>query len=65
MKEETPNEVANKILNEYLEGKSFGFIKQVCSNILSVLDNNVVDKAEIQNQKVIQETLLSLHQLSL
>lgn len=28
-KEENPNEIANKILNEYLEGKSFGFIKSV------------------------------------
>ncbi len=27
--DENPNEVANKILNEYLEGKSFGFIKSV------------------------------------
>jgi hypothetical protein len=28
MEKVNPNEIANKILNEYLEGKSFGFINQ-------------------------------------
>ena len=35
---ENPNEVANKILNEYLEGKSFGFIKEVINYIDLQLD---------------------------
>ena len=37
-KEENPNEIANKILNEYLEGKSFGFIKSVLKYIDGQLD---------------------------
>lgn len=35
---ENPNEIANKILNEYLEGKSFGFIKSVLNYIDLQLD---------------------------
>lgn len=35
---ENPNEVANKILNEYLEGKSYGFIKSVLNFIDVQLD---------------------------
>lgn len=60
---ENPNEIANKILNEYLEGKSFGFIKEVCNNIISVFDNNVLTETEINNYNTIQERLLSLRQL--
>jgi hypothetical protein len=64
-KEENPNEIANKILNEHLEGKTFGFIKEVCNNILSVFDTNVLTETEIKSYNTIQETLSSLHQLSL
>lgn len=63
MEMENPNEIANKILNEYLEGKSFGFIKEVCNNIISVFDNNVLTETEINNYNTIQERLLSLRQL--
>lgn len=38
MEKENPNEVANKILNEYLEGKSFGFIKSVLHYIDTQLE---------------------------
>jgi len=38
MTEVSPNEVANKILNEYLEGKSFEFIKAVLYSIDVRLD---------------------------
>ena len=44
MKEETaeekqnPNDIANKILNEYLEGKSYRFIKSVLNFIDIQLD---------------------------
>ena len=33
MEKENPNEIANKILNEQLVGKSFGFIKSVLNYI--------------------------------
>lgn len=36
--EETPNEIANKIIEEYFEGKSFGFVKSVISMIDNHLD---------------------------
>jgi hypothetical protein len=62
---ENPNEIANKILNEYLEGKSFGFIKSVCNDILSVFDNNVLTETEIKSYNTIQETISSLRQLCL
>jgi hypothetical protein len=62
-KEENPNEIANKILNEYLEGKSFGFIKEVCNNILSVFDSNILTKVEIKNYNTTQETLSESQQL--
>lgn len=64
-KDENPNKIANKILNEYLEEKSFGFIKEVCNNIVSVFDNNVLTKTEIKSYNTIQEKLSSLRQLSL
>ena len=38
LEKENPNEIANKILNEYLEGKSFGFIKSVLNYIDLQLD---------------------------
>ncbi len=41
MKEETkknPNEVANEILTQHLEGKSYGFVKEVLSFIDRHLD---------------------------
>ena len=41
MKEETkknPNEVANEILTQHLEGKSYGFVKEVLSFINKHLD---------------------------
>ena len=41
MKEETqknPNEVANEILTQHLEGKSYGFVKEVLSFIDRYLD---------------------------
>ena len=38
LEKENPNEIANKILNEYLEGKSFGFIKSVLNHIDLQLD---------------------------
>lgn len=33
VEQENPNEIANKILKEYLEGKSFGFVKSVLNFI--------------------------------
>lgn len=36
--DENPNEVANKILNENLEGKSYGFIKSVLHYINTQLE---------------------------
>ncbi len=39
MEKQNPNEIANKILNEYLEGKSFGFIKSVLHYIDMQLDS--------------------------
>jgi hypothetical protein len=36
-KDENPNEIANKILNEYLEGKSYGFVK----NVIEIIDRNL------------------------
>ena len=36
--EETPNEVANKIIDNYFEGKSIGFIKATLESIDNVLD---------------------------
>ena len=63
VKQENPNEIANKILNEYLEGKSFGFIKEVCESVLSVFDEKELTKTEIENHKTTSENLLELHQL--
>lgn len=50
LEKENPNEIANKILNEYLEGKSFGFIKSVLHFIDTQLEiicvvPNVVEKS--------------------
>jgi hypothetical protein len=61
--EETPNEIANKILNEHLEGKTFGFIKLVCESILSVIDDSIVSQSEIDNFKFTSEKLLGLSQV--
>lgn len=66
MKEETqknPNEVANEILTQHLEGKSYGFIKATCKSILSVFDEKELTKTEIENHKTTSESLLTLHQL--
>ena len=66
MKEETqknPNEVANEILTQYLEGKSYGFVKATCESILSVFDERELTKTEIENHKTTSENLLALHQL--
>lgn len=63
LEKESPNEIANKILNEYLEGKSFGFIKETCESILSVFDEKGLTKTEIENHKTTSENLLKLHQL--
>ena len=37
-KDKNPNEVANEILKQHLEGKSFGFIKEVLKSIDVRLD---------------------------
>jgi hypothetical protein len=60
---ENPNEIANKILNEYLEGKSFGFIKSVCDSLLSVVDDYTITKTEVDNFKLTAEKLSELSQV--
>jgi hypothetical protein len=62
IKKENPNEIANKILNEYLEGKSFGFIKSVCESLLSVVDNNIVTQTELNSFKITSKKLSGLSQ---
>ena len=62
-KDQNPNEVANEILKQHLEGKSFGFIKATCESILSAFDNLEITKTEIQNHKTTSENLLTLRQL--
>jgi len=60
--EENPNETAYKILNEYFEGKSFGFIKSVCESLLSVVDNHIITQTELDNFKLTSEKLSGLSQ---
>jgi hypothetical protein len=62
-KEENPNEVANKILREHLEGKSFGFVKIVCENVLSVFDKSTLTSIEVENYTTTSEKLLESRRL--
>ena len=64
MENENPNEIANKILNEYLKGKSFGFIKETCESVLSAFDTKELTKTEIENHKTTSENLSALRQLA-
>ncbi|MBF6659367.1 hypothetical protein HUE46_01540 [Flavobacterium columnare] len=63
MEKENPNEIANKILNQYFEGKSFGFVKETCESILSSFNEKILIKDDINNHKTTLDSLSKLHQL--